>query len=150
MIEKDASDLTASDYKEYYVVDSVVSEVTRIYDDHLKLLATTDKNVRVLEGGYLSFRGDDGKYGVMSLDGSILLEPVYDAEVEPIEGGTFKVSVKDGNGNILYGVVDKTGKTLVEPKYSSTDLGVLEEGYFYVKEEGGSDGAGDVSEPDPE
>ena len=139
VIEKDASDLSASDDHEYYVDDSVGNEVTRVYDDHLKLLATTDKNVRVLEGGYLSFRGDDGKYGVMSLDGSILVEPVYDAEVEPIEGGTFKVSVKDGNGNILYGVVDKTGKTLVEPKYSSTDLVVLEEGFFYVKKEGDSE-----------
>lgn len=139
VIEKDASDLTASDDKEYYVADSVASEVTRVYDDHLKLLATTDKNVRVLEGGYLSFRGDDGKYGVMSLDGSILLEPVYDTEVEPIEGGTFKVSVKDDNGNSLYGVADKAGKTLVEPKYSSTDLCELEEGFFYVKEEGDSE-----------
>ena len=139
VIEKDASDLSASDNHECYVVDSIGDGVIRVYDDHLKLLATTDKNVSVLEGGYLSFREDDGKFGVMSLDGSILLEPVYDAEVEPIEGGAFKVSVKDNDGDILHGVVDKTGKTLVEPKYSSTDLGVLEEGYFYVKEEGGSE-----------
>lgn len=47
-------------------------------------------------------------------------------------GGLFRISKKNEAGDILYGVVDGTGKTVLETKYYA--ISELKEGYFYAQE----------------
>ena len=106
------------------------------FDDTMKQVAESDKEGTIIGDGLLSFKGDNGLYGVMTYDGKILVEPAYQSSPELIGNGLLMTTLKDEAGNYLYGLTDKSGKVIFEPKYYS--ISELSEGYLYAKEQSGS------------
>ena len=83
-----------------------------------------------------------GKYGLINLDGKIILAIEYD-EITAVEGieNAYKIKQSD-----KYGIVDETGKITVEPKYAEIDvLGKDNKSGYIVKDESGKYGIIDYS-----
>ena len=104
-----------------------------VYDDTMTRIAESDKANNVVEGGFFSFNDEDYNYGLMTFDGEVILEPTSNYAPRMQKGGLFVVSRKNDAGEILYGLVDQSGKEILEPKYYSL-LEVEGEGYLYAKE----------------
>ena len=102
----------------------------------MKQVAESEKEGMIIGDGLLSFKGDNGLYGVMTYDGKILVEPAYQYTPDLIGNGLLKTTLKDEAGNYLYGLTDKSGKVIFEPKYYA--ISELSEGYLYAKEQSGS------------
>ena len=71
--------------------------------------------IEILSTGLIKVKIDD-KYGVTSLDGTIIFELVAD-EVTALSYGVFAVKI-DGK----WGFVNKTGLWLIEPMFKEVDL----------------------------
>ena len=59
----------------------------------------------------------DGKYGIISIDGKVILEPIYD-EITSLGYKRGEILVKKDN---KYGIIDETGKTVIKIKYDSIE-----------------------------
>lgn len=103
-----------------------------VYDDTMTQVAENETANGLVSGGYLSFSTEDNEHGLMALDGTVMIEPVSYSTINPMGGGLFRISKKNEAGDILYGVVDGTGKTVLETKYYA--ISELKEGYFYAQE----------------
>ena len=87
-----------------------------IYKDYEEVtyLETSEATELVLESQVLKYK-NDGLYGVLSIDGEVLTEPIYEAVTSlPNKPGALLVK-KEG----LYGVIDITGKEIIPVKYDS-------------------------------
>lgn len=84
----------------------------------------------------------DGKYGIINLDGKVLVEPQYD-EIVAIFGIKNAYKVKKDN---LYGVVDGEGKQILNVNYADViNLGEDNKSGYIVKDQNGKFGILDYS-----
>lgn len=70
----------------------------------------------------------DGKKGISSLDGWIIVPPIYD-KIERLNGLVFQVEM-----NGFYGMLDCMGDLVVSPNYVGIKTIDYDRGYFYVLE----------------
>ena len=77
------------------------------------LLETKYEKIKYLPTTSDFFVKSNGKYGVLSKDGSIKIKMIYD-EIKTMDNQNELYLVKKNN---LYGVVDKSGKTIIDPIY---------------------------------
>lgn len=101
------------------------------------------------EGGNLWYEENvlkvmqNGKYGLIDLDGKVLLSPIYE-QISSLKGIENSLIVKQDG---LYGLVDNKGKLIINPKYKeiqSLDKKDYKCGYI-VKSEDDKSGLIDVS-----
>jgi tetratricopeptide (TPR) repeat protein len=59
---------------------------------------------------------DDSRWQYVDENGKVVLPPVY-CSASTFQNGTAVVSIKDAAGAIKFGVIDKFGKWILEPKY---------------------------------
>ena len=84
----------------------------------------------------------DGKYGLINLDGKVLLEPQYE-DIAALDGVKNSLKIKK-DGKI--GIADKDGKIIIEPKYLDiTNLGKDNKSGFIVKDQNEKYGVIDYS-----
>ena len=84
----------------------------------------------------------DGKYGIMNLDGKVLVEPQYD-EIIAVPGIKNAYKVKKDN---LYGIVDGEGKQILNVSYADiTNLGKDNISGYIVQDQNGKFGIVDYS-----
>lgn len=84
----------------------------------------------------------DGKYGIMNLDGKVVVEPQYD-EIVAVSGIKNAYKVKKDN---LYGIVDVAGTQILNVNYSDiTNLGKDNKSGYIVKDQNGKFGIVDYS-----
>lgn len=105
--------------------------------DKVEVIYNHDKNNNVwYEKNVLKVQ-KDGKYGLINLDGKVLVEPIYES-IESVKGTTNSlVTVKDGKK----GLIDNIGAVIIENNY--LDITTLTEKYengFIVKAENGKQG----------
>lgn len=105
--------------------------------DHIQPLTaqkigSIDKSITTAEGG-VYYRGTNGKYGIMTLDGTSDTGPIY-TECEPC-GSLFVVTTKTAEDIYsvtdlnCYSLVDATGKEVISAKY----LDYERESDYFVK-----------------
>ena len=82
--------------------------------DEVSYLETSDATELVLESEVLRYK-KDGFFGVLSIDGDVLTEPIYEIVTSLKNKPGALLVKKDG----LYGVVDLSGKEIIPTKYDS-------------------------------
>lgn len=75
-------------------------------------------------------KGDNEIYAVIDLDGKSILEAKYDNITYEPEIGDFKIT-----SNKKVGILDKTGRTKVQPLYDSIELMDGETGLYVVQKD---------------
>ncbi|MBQ6386377.1 MAG: WG repeat-containing protein [Lachnospiraceae bacterium] len=103
---------------------------TYVYDDMMNQVSETEQGESVIGDNLLSFRGDNDLYGVMAFDGTVIAEPAYTNSPHEL-GDLLETVLKNDAGDYLYGIIDKSGKTVLEPQYYS--VGETCDGYLYAK-----------------
>ena len=84
----------------------------------------------------------DGKYGIINLDGKVLVEPQYD-EITAVTGIENAYKVKKDN---LYGIFDNEGKQIINVEYADiTNLGKDNKSGYIVKDQNNKFGIVDYS-----
>lgn len=117
-------------------INSNNEEILKGYD-LIEVLTNKDKNDNLLMESNVLRVQKDGKYGLVNLDGKVLLNTEYD-EITSLEGvqNSFKIK-KDGK----FGIANSEGKIILENKYSDiTILGKDDKSGFIVKNEEGKFG----------
>lgn len=80
--------------------------------------------------GMMEFRSNENeKYGYLNIDGDIVIQPSF-FFAGSFEGGKASACIQDASGNNLYGLTDRAGQFVIQPKYS--DVRQLGENMFAV------------------
>ena len=125
----DASGIYNTD--EYYY--QLSEGKTLVYDDTMTRIAESENADGVIDGGFFSFSDENYNHGVMTFDGDVILEAKSNYMPRYMKGGLFIISGKNDAGDILYGLVDRDGKEILETKYYML-LDIEGVGYLYAKE----------------
>lgn len=127
-----------------YKTKALNSKNEEIFENYeqIEAIQNYDKNNNLwYESDILKVK-NNGKYGIINMEGKELLPCEYD-EITALEGikNTLKIT-KDGK----YGISDNTGKILLKPEYAEvTNLGQDNKEGFIIKSEDGKYGIVDYS-----
>ena len=99
--------------EERHIVNSKDEEIFTNYPD-VSGLITSEDSLLILERNVLKYK-KDGLYGLISLEGKVLTEPIYE-EISSLKNRPGRILVKKDD---RYGVLDSNGKIVVPILYYS-------------------------------
>ena len=106
--------------KEFVVIDSNGNVINTLYES---LHGEIREDIVI-------YRDDSNfKSGYMTIEGTKLTDTVF-SEARPFRKAYAEVMIEDGNGNELWGLINKKGNFVVVPEYGGIDI--IEEGLYTV------------------